>query len=48
MDKAEKIKGLIAELKLGKELKKEHAPLLSNVKMEHILGYDEVERQKRR
>ena len=48
MDKAEKIKALIAQLKLGNDLKKEHAPLLSNVKMEDILGYDEVERQKRR
>jgi hypothetical protein len=48
MDKAEKIKKLIAHLKLGNSLSKEEAAHVKPVTMEMILGYDEVERQKRK
>lgn len=48
MDKAEKIKKLIAHLKLGNSLSKEDAAHVKPVTMEMILGYDEVERQKRK
>lgn len=48
MDRAEKIKKLIAALKLGHELKREDAVILKPVTMEMILGYDEVARQKRK
>jgi hypothetical protein len=44
MDKAEKIKKLIAQLKLGHSLTKENAVILKPVSMEMILGYDEVTR----
>ena len=48
MDKAEKIKKLIAHLKLGNSLSKEDSIHIKPVSMEMILGYDEVERQKRK
>ena len=48
MEKAEKIKKLIASLKLGNDLKKEEAVILKPVTMEMILGYDEMARQKRK
>lgn len=47
MDRAEKIKMLIAQLKLGKDLTREDAVYIKPVTMEMILGYDEMSRQKR-
>ena len=47
MDRAEKIKKLISELKLGKDLYKEDLLIIKPITMEMILGYDEVSRQKR-
>ena len=46
MDKADKIKKLIAHLKQGNSLSKEDATHIKPVTMEMILGYDE--RQKRK
>jgi len=48
MDKAEKIKKLIAQLKQGHTLSKEESVILEPVTMEMILGYDELSRQKRK
>ena len=47
MDRAEKIKKLISQLKLGKDLSRDDAVIMKPVTMEMILGYDEVARQKR-
>lgn len=46
MDKAQKIKNLINELKQGKKLSKEDAVIMKPVCMDMILGYDEMTRQK--
>ena len=44
MDKAQKIKNLISELKLGKELTRQDAVIMKHVTLDMILGYDEMER----
>lgn len=44
MDRAEKIKKLITQLKLGQDLTREDAVHLKPVTMEMILGYDEMSR----
>lgn len=46
MDKAQKIKNLMNELKLGKNLSREDAVIMKPVSMDMILGYDEMTRQK--
>ena len=46
MDKAQKIKNLMNELKLGKNLSREDAVIMKPVSMDMILGYDEMNRQK--
>jgi hypothetical protein len=44
MDRAEKIKKLIAQLKMGKDLSRDDAVHMKPVTMEMILGYDEMSR----
>jgi len=44
MDRAEKLKKLISELKLGKDLYKEDLLIMKPITMDMILGYDEMSR----
>lgn len=46
MDKAQKIKNLMNDLKQGKNLTREDAVIMKPVSMDMILGYDEMTRQK--